>query len=620
MYVRALAIRERALGPNHPHTAASLHNLADLYQSQAQFAKAEPLYLRALAIGSKSLGPDHPSTATSLNNLAELYRTQGWYAKAESPHVRALAIREKACGPDHPETATSLNNLALLYQSQGQYARSEPLFLRALAINEKALGLDHPNTATSLNNLALLYRNQEQYSRAELLHLRALAIHERTLGPDHPSTAASLTYLAEIYRAQEQYAKAEPLYLRGLTIHEKALGPDHPSTAASLNNLALIYQSQGQFAKAEPLYLRGLAIHERALGHDHAEMANYLNLLAILYHSQEQHAKAEPWYIRALKIAEKALGPYHPHTNLLRDNLAILYLEWSKPQQAQTVLSDGWPKRLDFFEKSMRFGRDSLRRTFVGNLQTQFSLLIALQRDNQAIREQGLQTLIASKTRNLEEFTGAIQAFRSRSEPDLQVKLAELDSVQDELAPLASPKNAAERQRKDDLLEKEDRLIAELTERSLEFRELIATPSTSQIRERLGNAALVEIVVYSELYAPVREGQRWGPSRYGAYVLTARGSIEWLDLGPVEAIDTAIRRFRFTIGSAPNRAVAKAAAQEIRRAVVDPIRKLIPAVTEWYVSPDGLLRLIPLAALPEDGSGQPVMATLQLHRLRQRGT
>ena len=43
--------------------------------SQGRYADAEPLYKRSLAIREKALGPDHPDVATSLNNLAELYRS-----------------------------------------------------------------------------------------------------------------------------------------------------------------------------------------------------------------------------------------------------------------------------------------------------------------------------------------------------------------------------------------------------------------------------------------------------------------------------------------------------------------------------------------------------------------
>ena len=74
--------------------------------SQGRYAEAEPLYKRALAIREKALGPDHPDVARSLNNLAELYENQGRYAEAEPLYKRALAIREKALGPDHPDVAT----------------------------------------------------------------------------------------------------------------------------------------------------------------------------------------------------------------------------------------------------------------------------------------------------------------------------------------------------------------------------------------------------------------------------------------------------------------------------------------------------------------------------------
>ena len=70
---RALAICEKTLGPEHPHTAQSLYNLAALYLAQGKYEPAEPLLKRAVAIREKQLGPEHPETAGSLNNLALLY-------------------------------------------------------------------------------------------------------------------------------------------------------------------------------------------------------------------------------------------------------------------------------------------------------------------------------------------------------------------------------------------------------------------------------------------------------------------------------------------------------------------------------------------------------------------
>ena len=49
---------------------------------------------RALVIREKGLGPEHPDTASTLNNLAVLYHDQGKYEEAESLHQRTLIIRD----------------------------------------------------------------------------------------------------------------------------------------------------------------------------------------------------------------------------------------------------------------------------------------------------------------------------------------------------------------------------------------------------------------------------------------------------------------------------------------------------------------------------------------------
>jgi tetratricopeptide (TPR) repeat protein len=107
---------------------------------------ARPLLERALAIREKVLGSEHPDTATSLNNLASLVHAQGDLAGARPLLERALAIREKVLGPEHIHTAFSLVNLAGLLESQGDVAGALPLFERALAIYEKVLGPEHPHT------------------------------------------------------------------------------------------------------------------------------------------------------------------------------------------------------------------------------------------------------------------------------------------------------------------------------------------------------------------------------------------------------------------------------------------------------------------------------------------
>ena len=69
--------------------------MALLYQVSGQYAEAEPLYQRALAIWEKALGPEHLNVAQSLENYADLLRKTGRADEAAELEARAQAIRAK---------------------------------------------------------------------------------------------------------------------------------------------------------------------------------------------------------------------------------------------------------------------------------------------------------------------------------------------------------------------------------------------------------------------------------------------------------------------------------------------------------------------------------------------
>ena len=240
-----------------------LHEMGSYLGDRATYAEAEPLLQRALHIREKVLGAEHPDVAQSLNNLAELYRIQGRYKQAEPLYQRALHIREKALEPEHPDVAKNLHNLAELYRVKGQYTQAEPLYQHALHIFKKALGSEHPHTAISFNDLALLYDAQGQYTQAEPLYQHALHIFEKALGPAHPHVAASLNNLAKLYTEQNQYEQAKPLYQQALAILEKALGLNHPNVATVLENYATLLHKIERDTEAATLETRAKAIRTR---------------------------------------------------------------------------------------------------------------------------------------------------------------------------------------------------------------------------------------------------------------------------------------------------------------------------------------------------------------------
>jgi CHAT domain-containing protein/Tfp pilus assembly protein PilF len=321
---RALAIREKEQGSEHPDVAAYINLLANLYRDKGDYAKAEPLFQRALLLREKAFGTEHPYVAVSLNSLAAIFSDKGDYANAERLFRRSLIIREKSLGPEHPDVAVSLNNLAIVYSIKGDYAQAEPLYQRALMIREKVFGTEHPEFARTLNSLAILHYNKGEYDKAEPLFQRALAIREKRNGKEHPDVVAPLNNLAMLYHVKGLYEKAEPFYERAILIAGKSLGPEHPDLAGSLDNLANLYRAKGDYAKAISFSQRALMIKEKALGPEHSNLSPTLNHLAILYYHQGNYALAEPLYQRALTIWEKTLGAEHPHVAACLDNIALL--------------------------------------------------------------------------------------------------------------------------------------------------------------------------------------------------------------------------------------------------------------------------------------------------------
>jgi tetratricopeptide (TPR) repeat protein len=84
-----LTQRDHTLGPDHPHVARSLYNLAQLYSRQHCYTKAEPLYLQAIRIQEKSLSTDPAQIAATLTGYARLLRKTKRKTKAEAMTIRA---------------------------------------------------------------------------------------------------------------------------------------------------------------------------------------------------------------------------------------------------------------------------------------------------------------------------------------------------------------------------------------------------------------------------------------------------------------------------------------------------------------------------------------------------
>src|SRR5215472_13596952 len=111
-------------GPEDASVSELLNRAGRHFHARTAYSQATPLLRDALAINEKVFGPEHPHTAQSLNDLALLLNHQGDRAGARPLFERALAVYEKVLGPEHPDTATSLNGLASVLRAATLRARA----------------------------------------------------------------------------------------------------------------------------------------------------------------------------------------------------------------------------------------------------------------------------------------------------------------------------------------------------------------------------------------------------------------------------------------------------------------------------------------------------------------
>jgi eukaryotic-like serine/threonine-protein kinase len=329
--------------------ASHLGRLAAIQKAEGSYTDAMALYERALAIREKALGFNHPGVATVVASLAEVHRAMGAYAEAKGLHERALVIREETFGPDHPDVAYSVNNLAVVHEDMGSYPEAKRLYGRALAIFEEALGAEHPNVANSLNGLSAIHWFMGTYEEAKGLQARALAIREKTLGPEHHEAAYSMNALALIHWAMGHYPEAKRLYERALAIFEKTLGPEHHEVANSLSNLALVLPHLGSYEEAEALIERALTIQAEALGPEHPRFATSLSVLARVHEAKGSYEDARRLHERALTILEKTVGPEHPFFVFSLNGLASVHEAMGSYQEAR----ESYERALATWEKML---------------------------------------------------------------------------------------------------------------------------------------------------------------------------------------------------------------------------------------------------------------------------
>jgi tetratricopeptide (TPR) repeat protein len=258
--------------------------LGTLFRHQDKLNDAEQMYLRALPAKEKALGPNHKSTLATVNNLGTLYWKQGKLDEAKQMFQRALLGNENELGPNHKSTLGNVNNLGTLYWKQGKIEEAEQMYKRALLGSERKLGPNHTSTLGTVSNLGIVYAEQGKLDEAEQMFQRALTSYEKTYGTEDLTLLNAVYHLGNLYRHQGRLDEAEKMIRRSLAGYEKMHGKKALTLPLldSVFVLGLVYYDQGRLDEAEQNLESALAGYQEVHGRPHERLEDVSKNLALV--------------------------------------------------------------------------------------------------------------------------------------------------------------------------------------------------------------------------------------------------------------------------------------------------------------------------------------------------
>ncbi|MEJ2502843.1 MAG: tetratricopeptide repeat protein, partial [Gemmatimonadota bacterium] len=325
LHREALRIQRATLAPGDTALATTLGHLAYI---EFDLVRRAALQREMLALRTRALGPDHPEVVDVMLALANTERGLGHYEDAVALLRQALDAAQRDLGPDDPLATIPMLHLGdVLLEDLGRADDAEALYRRALAVQERELGPNDLLLIHGLHSLGSLLGRQGRHPEAERTLRRAIDILSRTLGPEHPRTVGSNLGLAHELVLQDRAEEAEALYRQAIDVWEDTRGPGHPSVATARAGYALALIAMGRLDEAETQARTALDIRRTALGERSIMAGLTLTQVGDIQRQQGRLEAARETYAEGRTILLEHLDPDHPQVRDLEVRLRALQLD-----------------------------------------------------------------------------------------------------------------------------------------------------------------------------------------------------------------------------------------------------------------------------------------------------
>jgi tetratricopeptide (TPR) repeat protein len=178
---RALMLKQKALGAEHPDLGISEGNLAMSLQGLGRNEEALAHVENGMAILEKGLGAGHPDFAVLLANQGEILNALKRHSEARSSFERAKKIWERELGTDNPSLAFALTGIGVSYVDEGKPESAIEPLERAFKIREEQDRDPVRKAETSFALARALWTSTRDKSRARTLAEEARVVYAKAV-------------------------------------------------------------------------------------------------------------------------------------------------------------------------------------------------------------------------------------------------------------------------------------------------------------------------------------------------------------------------------------------------------------------------------------------------------
>jgi serine/threonine protein kinase/tetratricopeptide (TPR) repeat protein len=264
--------------------------LAQSYRTLLDRTRGGPHAARAVELRTRYLGPEHPETLAAMSEQALLLLDTGWQDNAQWDSAlrtlgRVLDGRRRVLGPAHPDTVSTQADMALDLSHLGRQEDAEGLAAQAEALGVRHLGPEHEVTLRARLRLGLIAQRRGNLERAESLLRQTLTAREQTFGILDGESLFAIDMLAQTVALQGRDYEARRLQLEALNRFAQVYGLWHIQTAHAINDLFYLLKKERDFAAIRDLsegWMREiLAMPAELDPYDRQRSSLWLSLLAL---------------------------------------------------------------------------------------------------------------------------------------------------------------------------------------------------------------------------------------------------------------------------------------------------------------------------------------------------